>query len=243
MQANCCTTQTALLDAKTLTWTPTGSAKFDINDEEGWTLLPTNEVLTVDAYVPIGITYDPNGTNSEIYNPGTGSWSTAGSTIVQLWDSGHGCGGQHHASFELGPGVLRPDGTVFYSGANSCAAGHTAIYNSNTGEWSVGPDFPNGLDVADGPAALLPTGNVLVNTSPGIFNTPAVFFEFDGTKLNPVAGPPNASIDSSFFGNMLVLPTGQVLFTDFSNDIEIYTPSGTYNSAWAPAIKSASARR
>jgi len=239
MQANCCTTQQALLDAKTLNWTPTGSAKFDVNDEEGWTLLPTNEVLTVDAYVPIGITYDPNGTNSEIYNPGTRSWSTAGSTIVQLWDSGHGCGGQHHASFELGPGVLRPDGTVFYSGANSCAAGHTAIYNSSNGDWTAGPDFPNRLDVADGPAALLPTGNVLVNTSPGIFNTPAVFFEFDGAKLNPVAGPPNASIDSSFFGNMLVLPTGQVLFTDFSNDIEIYTPSGTYNPAWAPNIKEA----
>jgi len=49
MQANCCTTQAALLDAKTLTWTPTGSGKFDINDEEGWTLLPNGHVLTVDG--------------------------------------------------------------------------------------------------------------------------------------------------------------------------------------------------
>jgi hypothetical protein len=103
----------------------------------------------------------------------------------------------------------------------------------------VGPDFPTGLDIADGPAALLPNGNVLVDSSPGIFNTPTFFFEFDGSALNPVAGPPNASIDSSFFGNMLVLPTGQVLLTDFSNDIEIYTAAGTYNPAWAPTIKSA----
>ena len=239
MQANCCTTQQALLDPKTLTWTPTGSNKLDVNDEEGWTLLPNGQVLTVDAYVPIGISYQPNGTNSEIYDPQTGAWSSAGSTIVQLWDSGRGCGGKHHASFELGPGVLRPDGTVFYTGANSCGTGHTAVYNSHNGTWTAGPDFPTGLDIADGPAALLPNGNVLVDSSPGIFNTPTFFFEFDGSTLNPVAGPPNASIDSSFFGNMLVLPTGQVLLTDFSNDIEIYTAAGTYNPAWAPTIKSA----
>jgi hypothetical protein len=48
MQANCCTVEEALLDAKTLTWTQTGSNKFDINDEEGWTLLPNGRVLTVD---------------------------------------------------------------------------------------------------------------------------------------------------------------------------------------------------
>src|SRR5215471_18702785 len=51
MQANCCTDQAALLDANTLTWTSTGKNKFDINDEEGWTLLPNKKVLTVDAYV------------------------------------------------------------------------------------------------------------------------------------------------------------------------------------------------
>ena len=100
MLANCCTTQQALLNASTLTWTSTGSGKFDENDEEGWNLLPGGKVLTVDAYVNLN---DPNGTNSELYNPGTGSWSSAGSTIVQLWDS--------HGSYEVGPAMLRPDGT------------------------------------------------------------------------------------------------------------------------------------
>ena len=38
MVANCCSTQEALLDAKTLTWTATGTGKADENDEEGWTL-------------------------------------------------------------------------------------------------------------------------------------------------------------------------------------------------------------
>jgi hypothetical protein len=41
---------------------------------------------------------------------------------------------------------------------------------------------------------------------------------------------------------MLILPTGQILLTDFSNDIEIYTSTGTYNPAWAPTIQKAPAQ-
>jgi hypothetical protein len=37
---------------------------------------------------------------------------------------------------------------------------------------------------------------------------------------------------------LLELPTGQILFTDYSKAVEIFTPSGTYNSAWAPTIAS-----
>jgi hypothetical protein len=125
----------------------------------------------------------------------------------------------------VGPGVLRPDGTVFYTGANGCGASHTSIYNSATGVWTPGPDFPAGLGVADGPAALEPNGKVLVMTSPGVFNTGAVYFEWNGRKLTQVPGPPNAPYESSFYGNMLVLPTGQILLTDLYNDIELYTPS------------------
>lgn len=238
MQANCCTTQAALLNPATMTWAPTGANKFDVNDEEGWTLLPNGKVLTVDAYVPSGITYMPTGTNSEIYDPATGTWSSAGSTVLQLWDSAHGCGGQKHASFEVGPAVLRPDGTVFYTGANLCGAGHTAIYDSASGTWAAGPDFPGTLDIADGPAALEPNGMVLMMTSPLIFNTPATFLEWDGTSLSEAPPAPNAANDSSFFGNFLVLPTGQILFTDFSF-VSVYNPVGTYNLAWAPVITSA----
>ena len=218
MLANCCTKDAALFDAKTLTWTPVGAGKADINDEEGWTLLPSGKVLTVDA---------SNGLNSELLDPGTGMWSLAGSTIVSLVEP---------SSSELGPAVLRPDGTVFATGAT----GHNAVYNTGTGTWSAGPDFPNiggvFLDIADGPAALLPNGNVLCGASPGVFHANTRFFEFDGVNLNPVAAPPNAPFFSSYEGRMLVLPTGQVMFTDGSNDVEIYTSVGSPNPAWAPAI-------
>lgn len=237
MQANCCTTDEALLDATTLTWTPTGSGKFDINDEEGWTLLPNKQVLTVDAYV---FSYNPTGMNSEIYVPGSGKWHSAGSTIVQLWDSAANCGGENNATQEVGPAVLRPDGTVFATGSDTCgngASGATAIYNSNTGTWSAGPYFPPNLNIADGPASLEINGNVLMVASPGYGDRPITVLEWDGTNLNTVPGPPRASRDGSYVCNFLVLPTGQILFTDFSRDVEIYTSTGTYDPSWAPRIQ------
>ena len=36
-----------------------------------------------------------------------------------------------------------------------------------------------------------------------------------------------------------MLPSGQILFTDFSNDIEIFTPTPGYQPQWAPLVFSA----
>jgi hypothetical protein len=93
--------------------------------------------------------------------------------------------------------------------------------------------------VWDGPAALEPNGKVLMMASPGVFNTPSTFLEWDGQKLTTIVGPPNAAIDSSFYGNMLVLPTGQILLTDFSNDIEIFTPTPPEELEYRPSIVAA----
>jgi hypothetical protein len=235
MLADCCTRDTALLDPITLTWRSTGKNKFDIHDEEGWTLLPNKKVLTVDAYVG---QYDPTGMNFELYNPASGKWTNPGrGTTVQLWDSAADCGGRGFASFEVGPAVLMNDGSVFATGANACGAAHTAIFK---GSWRAGPDFPDDLGIADGPAALEHNGKVLMMASPLIFNTPSTFLEWDGNSLTIVPPAPNAANDSSFYGNMLILPTGQILFTDFFF-VSVYNPSGTYDPAWAPRIQSAPA--
>jgi hypothetical protein len=135
-------------------------------------------------------------------------------------------------TFELGPAVLRADGTVFYTGSNTCATGtgSTAIYNSYTGRWRPGPLFPEvdgvtDINIADGPASWEPNDKVLMMASPEYGSPPSFFFEWDGQHLNQVPGPPNAPTDGSFFGNMLVLPSGQILFTDFSTDVELYNPT------------------
>ncbi len=241
MQTDCCEINAALFDETSMTWTPTGAGKFDIYDEEGLTLMPNGNLLTVDAYV---FQYDATGTNSEIYNTPTGTWSSAGSTIVQLWDS---YPDEANASYEVGPASLRPDGTVIATGATGApnTPGAAAVYNTHTGTWSVAPSFPttngvNNLDCADAPAALLPNGNVLVATSPGVFNRGVQFFEWDGSNWNSVPGTARSSRESSYVDNMLVLPTGQVLMTNNGRFAYVYTPTGSANPAWAPQILSAS---
>jgi hypothetical protein len=244
MQANCCTKQAALLNPETLTWTATGFHKYDPNDEEGWNLLPNGKVLAVDAYVPIPpFPYVAAGENYELYNPSTGNWHVAGTTPVQLWDSWLTCGKLSHEpkkgpTFELGPGVLRPDGTVFYTGADTCPneSGATAIYNSSANTWTAGPNFPGANDMADAPASLEVNGKVLMMASPGYGDPPSTFFEWDGQSLTEVQGTPNASIDGSYYGNMLLLPSGQVLLTDFSDDIELYASDSGPEQSWAPTV-------
>ena len=208
-----------LFNPSTLTWTAIGSGKSDNYSEEGFAILPGGAVLTVDT---------ASGTNSEIFNPSTQIWSSAGSTIVRLSDPG---------SLEIGPQIQRPDGTVVAFGGTV----HNAIYNPATSTWTAGPDFPGGNDMADAPAALLPDGNILVFVSPGIFQTPASFYVFDGTTFTQAPSTRTARRLTSYQGRMLVLPTGQILWLVADGgtiDVEVYTSQGKPNSAWAPTLTS-----
>jgi hypothetical protein len=254
MQANCCSVLAALLNEGSLTWSSTGTGKHDSYDEEGWTLLPNGKVLTVDAYV-----YTTCGQGSETYDPSTGAWSSAGNVGVQLADCSNPSGS---LSYEMGPQMLRPDGTVVAFGGNlcsdvansSCASGtlsataYTGIYNSGAGTWSVGPAIPavsgRNYSLADAPAALLPNGNVLFAASPNYqgFVAPTHFFEFGSSNtIAQVADPTDYASFTSFQWNFLVLPTGQIMAveTDGSN-VWYYNPSGTYSSSWQPVISSLS---
>jgi len=235
MQSSCCDTakQAALLNPSTLAWTATGSGKFDIYDEEGMTLLPTGSVLDVDAYV---FQYNSAGKNWETYNPNTGAWTSQGSTPEQYWDSAATCGGSGRATYELGPAVLMPTGNVFQTGANSCGAGHTGIFSVSGNSWTEGPDFPGSFDIADGPAALEINGNVLAFASPGFGDTGGQMFEWNGSTLTAVANPPNGSGDSSYYGHLLMLPTGQIMFTDFSTDVELWNSAGSAYTGYTPTV-------
>lgn len=218
------TAQQAILDPTTLSWTEASVAGKENNfDEEGYTLLPDGTILVVDV---------ESTPNAEKYIPWNDNWVSGSTTPVALTDDSYG--------EELGPAVLRFDGTVFQAGANP----HTAIYTPPTtptdpGTWAAGPDFPNNYDMGDAPACLMPNGNILLFASPGLFNYPSAFFEFDGTNLNAAPATPNCPNDTSFYGGMLVLPNGQVMFTDCSDDVEIYTPAGGPQNAWRPGITNA----
>jgi hypothetical protein len=195
--------------------------KKDFNAEEGWTLLADGSILTEDV---------KSAPNSEIYTPTAKEWVTAGSTIVDLHSpSPFGCinygpGNKlcYYPPGEIGPAILRPDGTVFVTGSytsTGSGAGNTAVYDSLNGTWTVGPDFPNGDNAGDSFAVLLTDGNVLVEGDSG------TSYLFNGSTLT--AGPFTP-------GSLMILPNGQVLVG--GGTTQVYTSSGTYQSAWQPTI-------
>ena len=219
----------AVLNPKTMQWKQgLLPGKSDFNAEEGWTLMPDGSILTFDV---------KNAPNSERLIPSQKKWVTAGSTIVDLHSpSEFGClqfgpNGKYcyYPPGEVGPAILRPDGTVFATGSTPAngTSGHTAIYHPSPdllapGSWSVGPDFPAGDDAGDSFAALLTNGRVLVAGNSG------TLYEFDGTNLNRAV---------SGYGSLMVLPTGEVIVAN--NTVSLYTSTGTYQDSWRPTITNA----
>lgn len=62
----------------------------------------------------------------------------------------------------------------------------------------------------------------------GIFSSPAQLFRFDprGGTMTPIAGPAGSLLptEPAFVARMLVLPTGQLMLSDSSNQLYVYTP-------------------
>lgn len=237
MLADCCNTDEAIasISGSSVTWSNTGSGKADKNWEEGWVQLPGGNLLLVDNNTHL------ESTNQvELFDLATGTWSVAGTTAQELVDP---------ASNEIGPAVLRPDGNVIWFGALP----HNDIYNVSSGTWTAGPDFTlGGYDCEDAPAALLQSGNVLVQASPGIDGMPSHFWEFAISKkgnatLTQVDDPKTAPSVSSYYGRFLELPTGQVLWTNSGefarfNEVATYTPKGNPKPSWLPVIASVASR-
>jgi hypothetical protein len=214
-----------------VTWVTTSVGKADANNEEGWILLPNGQVLTVDA--------SAGSTLAELFNPQTNTWSSAGNTSVSLVST--------TPPGELGPGVGIGYNMVVQFGGNN----HTAIFTFPN-KWTAGPDFPSPQEVADGPAALLPNGNILVQSG-NAFNPPSNIWEFSTAGMTPqtpgvgtltaVNNPPcnDATLTNvgAFQGRMLVLPTGQILWdaSEGVNCTSVYTPNagdGTPNLVMRP---------
>jgi hypothetical protein len=218
------TTDDAVFDPSSLTWRTTGGAGKAIgNAEAGFTLLPSGKVLTVDALPPACTTR-----SAEMLDPATLAWSSAGATPTPLVVCDPSGG-------EIGPQILMDDGDVFAEGWTSA----TALYDTTSGEWTAGPDFPvisgqqtNGEDSS---AAVLPDGKVLVATRTGTFQAPTHYLLFDGTSFTQA--PDNASSGDAGLNYMLVLPTGQVLFNGQGPlGLEIFTDPGSPIAAAAPSL-------
>jgi hypothetical protein len=213
--------------------------------EMGFTLLPSGAVISVDVR---------NAPQSYHFIPATGTWIIDAQTPVSLVETsnnpltygpapqqvvggvtyGPGPTGTYFPPGEIGPSILRPDGTVFWTGsANAGQTAHTAVYHPGAttavaGSWTAGPDIPNGDDAGDASAALLVNGNVLLAAKSD------ALYEFNGTTLTRTVAPP-----ASAFGVFLLpLPSGQVLVLSPGQTVRagLYTPSGAPQAGWAPTI-------
>jgi hypothetical protein len=210
-------------------------------DEEGFTSLPGGNIFLVDVW-------DYTSTSDEywIYDTAAGTWSQPGNTPDRLSDAKY---------FELGPAPLTPlgstQGTIIQMTANTTTpSAPNDVYNVATGKWTTGPTLKVGNTtyiMADAPAAVLPDGNVLVEAGPGYSVTPAAFFELKTSKKGAVTatevnGTKTSANSSDFTGNLLPLPTGQVLWdnSQYSTEVAVYTPKGKPNKAWLPVVSSVS---
>jgi hypothetical protein len=205
----------------------------DSSSEEAWVKLADGSILT----------YQLSGTNPGSAErlilgdlPADDQWVPAGHVPVNLGTN----------IIELGPGTLLPDGRVFQIGGTSNTAIYTPPTPGNpTGSWAAGPLIPGGLGANDAPAAVLPNGRVLFTASstPNFVGAGTSLFEYDPitNTINAVNNLPaalktNLSFQAAFNSRMLVLPSGQVLFNDSSNQAYVYTPAGGLQDSWRPTI-------
>jgi len=219
LQGSCCRHNTAIYNGPN-SWTISGSTQGNPN-EAGWTLLNNGKVLMTDAFPACG-----SNKSSEIYDPSTGLWTCGPQVPTQLWGSGQ----------ELGATALMYNGKVLQIGGLPSL---TAIYDPTGPSWSAGPNPPNGMDQPDGPNALEPNGKVLAMLSSGEFLPPCQFAEYDpvaNTFTNTVNDGTQCPADPSFVGHLMILPTGQIMSTDLSANVQVYTPQPGVVSGVAPTI-------
>lgn len=240
------TNNTYLYDIASDSWSfAAAKALPDRSDEESWVKLPDTTVLTYDIFESV----DRPGQFAEVYDQSANRWlsvspsdRSARGVIPPLSSAALG--------YELGPLMLVRghgiDGRVLAIGAT----GHTGLYSPSRKLWSAGPDIVGTVGgvsalfgAADAPAAVLPSGHVLLaaDASPtsGLFQPPTQLFDFDpvANKISPAlpAIPdPNLAFNPAFVTRMLVLPTGEVLFADGSQQLWIYTPDGAPETSWLP---------
>lgn len=227
--------RSAIYDPATNSWTA-GPDKDDTRGtEETWVVLPDQTVLAIEC---------DRQPRTEKYVPAANAWVSAGSTPVTLVDT---------LSDEVGAAILLPDGRVFCIGATN----HTALYSpppiaNQPGTWAAGPNFPvlvsgRVTGAKDAPAALLPNGKVLCIVAPcdqsawsgsaAFWGQPVHCFEYDpaSNALTEVGAPANSG-GSPFSSRLMLLPSGEVLHTNNSSTVAIYTPDLAPDAAWRPTI-------
>ncbi|MDE2367361.1 MAG: hypothetical protein KGN16_00180 [Burkholderiales bacterium] len=227
--------RSALYDPVANSWSAAATKDDARGTEETWVILPDQSVLAIEC---------DNRPRTEKYIPAANAWVSAGNTPVTLVDA---------ASDEVGAAILLPDGRVFCIGATN----HTALYtppaiSNQLGAWAAGPDFPvitagRITGAKDAPAALLPNGKVLCLVAPcdptaasntsAFWGAPVHFYEYDPSTntMAEVTAPTNSG-GNPYSSRLMLLPSGEVLHSNNSSTVAIYTPDLAPDPVWRPTI-------
>ncbi len=216
-------------------------------DEASWVKLPDNSILTIGPFNQTAQRFIPASSGT------TGSWQADTSVPVQIFDSNLG---------EEGPGNLLPNGKAFFSGGTGNTVIYTPTGTTSPGSWTVGPVVPQNLAPDDAPGAMMNNGKILCCFAPmggatkaTQYQPPTSFFEYDytvgangsftevGAPYGTAGGPNNMlqAPNACYVFEMLDLPDGTVLMSNFGGTLYIYTPDANTNStvaSLAPTISS-----
>jgi hypothetical protein len=196
------------------------------------------------------------------YNPATNTWAPAPETIGSL----NGIPSPFGA--DDGPAAILPDGHVIYV-ADSGISGFTSSGNITNGSavitgipstaimqvyWPVnGAGIPGGSYIVsvDSPSSVTISSAATATASGeaiswgGTYSNPAELFELDpqtNTIIDVTSALPddNLPYEGSYPTRMLILPTGQLLFSDDSAQLWVYTSPGTPNPRLRPLVTNVS---
>jgi hypothetical protein len=220
----------ARLDPATLTWAAMSQRPLvGSSDEDSWVLMPDGTVAAPSCMNP---------PTTWVYDPLADQWQEGNRLPVGIVDT---------EDSEIGPALLRYDGTAFFLGANE----HTAIYDpAGRPQWSNGPDLPaqdlagtlTPIGIHDGPGSVLVNGNLLFGAGVKVGSSqtsPSWFFEFDGSTFHRTADPPN-NVTLTYMTRMLLLPNGDVLFCRQDDDsfYAYHSDSAVPDESFRPVIQS-----
>jgi hypothetical protein len=200
--------------------------------------------------------------HTAIYKPGTNTWAAGPDTVGLL-------GGQPFLfGADDAPAAVLPNGHVLFAAdagnglasTGTLAAGSPAVTGiPSTAQlqigWAViGAGVPGGTVIrsvdSGSQVTLSQNATQTLSNAPiqfgSIFSPPTRIFDFDPAAnavapVSPAIPDLLLNVRSSFMTRMLMLPTGQMLLSDSSTQLWIYTPDGATHRDLRPQISSVAA--
>ncbi|KFE71275.1 Kelch repeat-containing protein [Hyalangium minutum] len=198
------------------TWSATGPMASP-RSEHTATLLPNGKVLIAGGYTNPGTHSSSSLVTAEVYDPASGTWSTAGAMATPR---------------SVHTATLLPNGKVLVTGgSNSDFLATAEVYDPASGTWSTAGAMASPRRYHT--AALLPNGKVLIagGYSSPIFATAEVYDPVSGTWSMT-----GSMVTPRYLHTVTLLQSGKVLVAGGANGLnhreaEAYDPaSGTWSA-------------